>query len=831
MGRQSKGTAAKAKPPKAATQPEPTMYVNWTRDTVSVADAVAQHRNKRYNSADLIARVEGTIDFCVRLRAIQANAVPIRLYTHATSETGKRWGKSLSRKRLASLRNPQVVGKSAGYAEGADEIVEVEWHPAMDLLANPNHHMSGQEYDLLLWDHELTGGTAFEYVETRGQPVALLPLYAAYVTPQPSQTELVSGYWYYRGTPAEAFYKAEDVDALRLYPDRSNPYMGRSPLRGILKQADLAATMVVEALSRMYNDCRPDHAWVSELPMTPDQQKEAEQRLAKFRGPRNKGKPVVVGQLKPIPLQFNYRDMERPELEEGVHRQIRNAYQIPESIADLNDANLASAQTGLRAFQLLAVQPDVRMRAEQRTDQLLPRFGVRPGEMWFAPDNACAEDEEQQSRVLVSLTGGVNPILSVNEARRELGYEDVEWGDRPQLGGVIGGDPIDTEITETTDPLALPAGAGGSVDAAAPVQDTALNGAQVTALAALMESVVAGRLPVDAAIAAARMSFPAVPEETISATFEPLRNFKPTPEPTPEAPNAGNPPNGQGDESEPEPQAEDAEPVEGEAGGAKAIGEILTASGFWFNEGHGDGCQCAEHKSLDPDGNLFAILREWYEEWGPAMAEAPSSQLAAMAADARRQLATILRPELARLYADGVFEVMARAGQEAPETLSEAATRAVDTYVSRLSGSVTETVVTDVREAIGRSIAEGMNGTEATRAVADAMGVQADWRAERVARTETARATEYGRLQGLDEVGVKRKQWLLSSAPCQFCETAVATLRTRAPEGVPVNEPFFRAGETIVGTAGGVMVLDQDVMVPSDLHPNDACALGGVWNV
>ena len=86
---------------------------------------------------------------------------------------------------LRVIGDPQTHAQNY-YAQGADEVVEVQWHPIMDLLANPNGHMSGQEYDLLLWDHELTGGTAFEYVVESGQPVALLPLYPVWVTPQPS---------------------------------------------------------------------------------------------------------------------------------------------------------------------------------------------------------------------------------------------------------------------------------------------------------------------------------------------------------------------------------------------------------------------------------------------------------------------------------------------------------------------------------------------------------------------------------------------------------------------------------------------------------------------
>lgn len=822
MARQSR-TAAK-KPTEQAR--EPAIYGQWARDTVSVADAVQQHRNRRYNSADLIARVEGTIETCVRLIAEQCNAVPLRLYATARSDTGKRFGKSLTRRQAKSIRNPAIVGKAAGYAQGADEVVEVEWHPVMDLLANPNPHMSGQEYDLLLWDHELTGGTAYEYVRESGMPEALLPLYPTWVTPQPSFTRLLDGFWYYRGTPAETFYDVEDVNAYRIYPDRANPYVGRSPLRGIIKQADLAAAIVVEALSRIQNDCRVENAWVSELPITPDQQKEAEQRLQRYRGPTNKGKSVVLGGLKPYPMQSTYKDMEWKELADRIDRAIRNAYGVPESFADLNKSNLAGAEEGLGQYHRLTIQPKLRMRAEQRTDMLLPRFGVRPGEMWFAPDEASIDDVEQESRVHVSYVGA--GIITINEARAEIGLEPLEWGDRPQLGMGIGAgfgtEPIDVDAVEVEDQAALPAG-DGAPPGAAPVQDTALNGAQVTALAALMESVVAGRLPVDAAIAAARMSFPTVPEETINATFEPLRNFKPTPEPDPNA----NPPAGEGDKQDAKPSEDDAEQVGAEsepAEGAKAID--LKATGFWFRDDHGAGCQCEQHKAIDPSPEMLVILLEWYALWIDTLARSELTQIPILALDARKQLATILRPELERLVTDGYVEILARDGRPIPPTLSDDVKRAVDEYLSRLTVEITDTLTVDVQAAIRRGIEQGLSLDEVTELVAEAMGTEADWRAERVARTETARAVEYGRIEGYAEIGVERKEWIPSAAPCQYCASAVVVLKRQYPNGVPLRDPFFRAGDIIRGVDGGTMIVKSDIMVPADIHPNDACSVVGV---
>lgn len=67
----------------------------------------------------------------------------------------------------------------------------------------------------------------------------------------------------------------------------------------------------------------------------------------------------------------------------------------------------------------------------------------------------------------------------------------------------------------------------------ADVQATALNGAQVDALASLAEQVAAGLLPLESAKAIATAAFPLVPIELIEKIFASLKNFEPK---TPEAP-------------------------------------------------------------------------------------------------------------------------------------------------------------------------------------------------------------------------------------------------------------------------------------------------------
>jgi len=712
----------------------------WIGDTVSVEEAVWMRRSRRYNAEDLIARCQGIIDFCVRTNAQQCTSTALRLYS--TGRTAK--ARPLRRSQKSNLLNPSVVGmRSFQWADSAAEVVEVVDHPMLVLLRRPNDFITGVMYQQLGWMHRMLGGTSYEFVVGDREPQALLPLYPAWVDVQPDPTELIKGYWYRRNQQAEVFFTREEVDPYWFGPDLNQPYVGRGPLHGITQHADAASAIIEEAVARISNGARPDFAWVStneDGSFTAEQQKQAEQRINKYKGVKNAGKPLVVGNLKPVPLSWSYKDMEWEKLSDKVDKQIRNAFGIPESMADLNEANLASGRMGLRQYYETTIQPMLITHAEQLTERLLPRFGIEPGEMYFAYDNVSPEDEQRNSQVYATYISA--RVLTVNEVRAELGREPVEWGDKPAEpnAGLLGG------------PLAM-AGA-----------------------------------------------------EAIEDEDEPTEAAQATPD---------------------EPDAEDEADT-------KAAPQPVTVkiSGRWFAK-----CACGkEHRLIEKDmadlmgtpayRALLASLKDWYAKVDPAIIAGANNQALI---GLQTELAALMRPYIQEFFESGVLSMYAEAGAAAPPSLTASATAQLDQYLVTLSRELTETVRADVTDAIRAGIEQGQTVAETSRGIADALGEQAGWRSERVARTEVARAQEYGRLESMKDVGVSGKSWLLSNAPCQFCEAALAIVRANYPGGVPLNVPFLTRGSVLVGSAGGSMVVSRDVMVPTDLHPQCACALGGVF--
>jgi hypothetical protein len=119
---------------------------------------------------------------------------------------------------------------------------------------------------------------------------------------------------------------------------------------------------------------------------------------------------------------------------------------------------------------------------------------------------------------------GLDAETEHRKLANELGieYEDLQEQLRMYLNnGVVV--PLKTKSSTVPGSESIP-----SVESA-PVQDTALNGAQIRdGLLAIIDKVVLGQLPIDAARAIVRISFPSIPQPLVDAALLPLNGFKPT---------------------------------------------------------------------------------------------------------------------------------------------------------------------------------------------------------------------------------------------------------------------------------------------------------------
>jgi hypothetical protein len=95
-------------------------------------------------------------------------------------------------------------------------------------------------------------------------------------------------------------------------------------------------------------------------------------------------------------------------------------------------------------------------------------------------------------------------------------------------------------------------------------------------------------------------------------------------------------------------------------------------------------------------------------------------------------------------------------------------------------------------------------------------------RAATIARTETARFFHLGQIDAWLETGaVEQKHFLMAFDACQFCQTAFFEFGEGIGRSIPIDEPFYEEGETIIGMAGGVMTVGIETY--GTIHPNCRC--------
>ena len=739
----------------------------WVESTVRPIDTIAGRSGWALSPLKPYAeRYKQYVVICSALNASNVAGVPLRLYAD-TEPKKPRGGKAIKskpfasmdprqrRKKLAHLTNPKAVGtKAANYAAYADDsITEVISHPALDLIRKPNDWMSGPMLVEWIASSLEVFGNAFIYATSdrpRGKPDTLLPLLGHYTRIVADPDNYIRGYWYGRNHLEPRMLPPETVMHFKHRPNPLDPFYGLSPLSACLVEADLASNATVAEWYRWKNGGRPDFVVKSEQPLTAEQRQQIRAEVESYtRGTAKSGNFMVMSQCDIEMLGFAPKEMEYLA---GLNRSdevVWNAFGVPQSLVKLNDANLASSETGHVQYYKLTINPRCARIAETLTDCLLPMLGYEPGSLWFAFDDAAEDSEHEEA---VQLTTLVNAgVMTIDELRAEQGLDPLPngMGEMPRYNGT----PLD-KVGQTPDPL----------------------------------SGLFGK-----------------PEDD---------KEDPQGEPTEE-------------DAKPEDKPEDdAEPVEKSA--PAYIVKVPDGLGFYgaqvWHEHH-----ITKDDKLANDYHSNPIVdkagRKFYDDLNAYYRDAvtrilddgPMSDLRPSDAG----LMGIVNRNIHDLFQAGLLNGFSQMGRdlsqgELPMATAAQISRFVAPYVPKLAMSISSDVQSSIKNAIIDGLANGLPYTEVAKQIKDVLPELADWRAERVARTETSRAVGHGQVASWQEAGIEGKSWILSNNACAVCEAIAA----KNKDPIPVDQPFAKVGETYAG----VTLTWEDVQYGGAAHPNCSCS-------
>jgi hypothetical protein len=153
-------------------------------------------------------------------------------------------------------------------------------------------------------------------------------------------------------------------------------------------------------------------------------------------------------------------------------------------------------------------------------------------------------------------------------------------------------------------------------------------------------------------------------------------------------------------------------------------------------------------------------------------------------------------------------------------------TQDAENYLAGRRYDLLKSVSAAVNEQLTETLAEGIKAGEGipqlTARVQTTVADISDYGSERIARTESSRAYNGGKVSAWKESGIiEEKRWVLSGNPCQFCRAMHGQVRG-------LDEPFLRTGATMVGTQGGHYTNTYDDCQGPPLHPNCSCRMVAV---
>jgi len=341
-------------------------------------------------------------------------------------------------------RNNDVIAKEVAGIEFElykvrtvrDEVIydRIFSHPLLDALDKFNEFTSSYDGFYTTQSHRKLAGDAFWYVERTG-----LTINNIYILPPDKVTidlgraegsqRIIQGYTYkdtIKGEPVEVKYTPDEIIHFRV-PDPKNFYRGKSAVVAAADAID-TDTMAVEANKKLF-----ERGLIAQLMLTTEKSltdEQLKQLHSEFRntygGVNNAYKvPIFGGGIKPENVQMSNKDAQFLEQQEWLRDKIMVIFGNTKAVMGItDDVNRANAEASLLSWRRSTVRPDMKGICDTLNEFLVPLYGDN---LLLGFCDPVEEDETEHINEVKTLIDA--DIISVNEAREELGYEPVDGGD------------------------------------------------------------------------------------------------------------------------------------------------------------------------------------------------------------------------------------------------------------------------------------------------------------------------------------------------------------------------------------------------------------------
>lgn len=309
-------------------------------------------------------------------------------------------------------------------------IEEVNNHAAKDIIEKVNPWLTMLDLQELNVANILLTGDSYWWIQKNAQgiPIQIYPwLRPDRISPVPHPTKFIQGYIY--TVPGEVTQVPFGTDEIVHFQSLNplSPYKGTGTITAI-RHAIETDRLAEEFNERFfYNSARPDGALIFEDGLDEDQVKMVKEEWEKSHGYGKEHKTAILSRAKYESIGMSQKDMDFLEQRRFSRDQILAMFKVPKfMLGMIEDVNRASAEASRLFFATEVVKPILRKIVSTMNEMLIPMFPNSDG-LFYDFEDPAAQDRELKLKEydVMSKIGA----MTINEIRQEEGRDPIEGGD------------------------------------------------------------------------------------------------------------------------------------------------------------------------------------------------------------------------------------------------------------------------------------------------------------------------------------------------------------------------------------------------------------------
>jgi HK97 family phage portal protein len=404
---------------------------NKIGDTITYWDDNRKNFADVANKSSLLNSYRSWVYVCANKNAINFAQQKLKLYvTKQSNEKLRMKTKAISKDTERIISNDAGV-YSLSCVKKAIEIEEVTEHPFYDIMKNINKFMNRFEFMEMIDLHQELTGNAYVYVVNNqlGVPFEFWLLQPDRMIVIPSKDTWIAGYIYLTKDGREIPFTLDEIIHFK-FPNPNDQYYGWSPLAAMADSYNINLAYAKYEKSLMDNSAIPPIALVGakDVTYTDADFKRIITRWNKtYGGASNQGKTAwLEGGFDVKTLNVSPKDMAYLSGRKWTREELAAGYGVPISKLTSESVNRSNAEAGDYQYLADTINPRCIRFAEKLNEKLIPLYDERLFVMFddVVPENKEFKLKERESNI-------TNKITVVNEERKKLGIEEVEWGQFP----------------------------------------------------------------------------------------------------------------------------------------------------------------------------------------------------------------------------------------------------------------------------------------------------------------------------------------------------------------------------------------------------------------